>query len=543
MNEDDIIVDSGSILETLNNKLDLPTINEQRVPQDQLDFVIAQQQPTAENNYTWYRLYRSGWVEQGGIVTSYVNQTLYNQIRFVFTLPITIQANTGKPQITYKYTGGSSGTVVSADVGTTNGGVTVQAMDNAAPEGSIYWEVKGYAAVSELGIHYDDKDQLEIKYNVTNCITEIPQDIKLELNDGVLTLKAGSKLYVPDGFEVDGTTRKFSTIIIDSDKTYTREINNTSADLVIVYDIDAQGLSAATPQSFYSTGTPPTTGMYYNIDINEIHWYYQGEKRDKHAFPLAIVRVASNIQAIKQVFNGFGYIGSTIFALPGIKALFPNGRNADGTLNNKVYTSPSVKIYDATSRTLDKLILNADTGSVYGWNAPDILVDNFPTPEQNKWYLVYDTKNNWWYRSNNGEAYTKSHIIECGSYNKVFTSNEFMSFETDIPFQSLGYNDTSYIAQQAFPSDKYINLTLGADGSQYTIPANGYVCLTGVGNWVGLSINKSLLQTSTRATDIPQQIAVYLPVKKDDLIQINYQNFSQTQAWHVFRFIYAEGVV
>ncbi len=32
-----------------------------------LDYVIASQMPTAENSYTWYRKYKSGWVEQGGI--------------------------------------------------------------------------------------------------------------------------------------------------------------------------------------------------------------------------------------------------------------------------------------------------------------------------------------------------------------------------------------------------------------------------------------------------------------------------------------------
>lgn len=30
------------------------------------DYVIESQLPTAENNYTWYRKYKSGWVEQGG---------------------------------------------------------------------------------------------------------------------------------------------------------------------------------------------------------------------------------------------------------------------------------------------------------------------------------------------------------------------------------------------------------------------------------------------------------------------------------------------
>lgn len=31
-----------------------------------IDTVVAWQAPTAENNYTWYRKYSSGWVEQGG---------------------------------------------------------------------------------------------------------------------------------------------------------------------------------------------------------------------------------------------------------------------------------------------------------------------------------------------------------------------------------------------------------------------------------------------------------------------------------------------
>ena len=34
------------------------------------DFVIESQFPSADNNYTWYRKYNSGWVEQGGNATS-----------------------------------------------------------------------------------------------------------------------------------------------------------------------------------------------------------------------------------------------------------------------------------------------------------------------------------------------------------------------------------------------------------------------------------------------------------------------------------------
>lgn len=37
------------------------------------DYVVAWQMPTAENNYTWYRKYKSGWVEQGGRQTGSVS--------------------------------------------------------------------------------------------------------------------------------------------------------------------------------------------------------------------------------------------------------------------------------------------------------------------------------------------------------------------------------------------------------------------------------------------------------------------------------------
>ena len=29
--------------------------------------IVAEQKPTADNNYTWYKKYSNGWVEQGGV--------------------------------------------------------------------------------------------------------------------------------------------------------------------------------------------------------------------------------------------------------------------------------------------------------------------------------------------------------------------------------------------------------------------------------------------------------------------------------------------
>lgn len=55
-------INIGAISEVLNNKVDLPVGDSQ----GGIDFVVDWQKPTAENNYTWYRKYKSGWIEQGG---------------------------------------------------------------------------------------------------------------------------------------------------------------------------------------------------------------------------------------------------------------------------------------------------------------------------------------------------------------------------------------------------------------------------------------------------------------------------------------------
>ena len=60
-------INVGAITEALNNKVDLPTPS---TPQDAVDYVVEKQDPTSANGYTWYRKYKSGWVEQGGTVTT-----------------------------------------------------------------------------------------------------------------------------------------------------------------------------------------------------------------------------------------------------------------------------------------------------------------------------------------------------------------------------------------------------------------------------------------------------------------------------------------
>lgn len=67
-------INIGQISEALNDKMDRDAHN----VQSPSAVVIEKQDPTAENNYTWYRKYSDGWVEQGGQFNNSARSTTIN---------------------------------------------------------------------------------------------------------------------------------------------------------------------------------------------------------------------------------------------------------------------------------------------------------------------------------------------------------------------------------------------------------------------------------------------------------------------------------
>jgi len=183
----------------------------------------------------------------------------------------------------------------------------------------------------------------------TNCVTEIPQDIKLTLSSGTLTLKAGSILTAPDGTQ--------TTTAQDYTKTYTT--NGQYA----VFCAKSSG-SIQNPELLSRIGSGSSLPadntnytVFYNTTDSKIYRYgSNGWANWAVCFPIAIITVSGGaISSIDQVFNGFGYIGSTIFALPGVKGLYPNGRNSDGTLKNTAFTTSNVIVYTNSYTTLNNV--------------------------------------------------------------------------------------------------------------------------------------------------------------------------------------------
>lgn len=88
------------------------------------------------------------------------------------------------------------------------------------------------------------------------------------------------------------------------------------------------------------------------------------------------------------------------------------------------------------------------------------------------------------------------------------------------------------------PSDKHINLTLGASGSTYTAPANGYFDFRKGGNAGQFGrIGSDIIETGDTLGN-NSVVTLFLPVNKGDVMTVLY---NLTGTIYAFRFIYAQG--
>jgi len=120
----------GTILAKQSEIPDLSTV----------DYVVESQLPTSNNNYTWYRKYKSGWVEQGGIV---IPQNAHYQS---VTLPVTMADANYQTQGTFHDLDSADTNIRGCNIGsqtTTGFNIKCGVYNNIA----ISWLVTGMSAV------------------------------------------------------------------------------------------------------------------------------------------------------------------------------------------------------------------------------------------------------------------------------------------------------------------------------------------------------------------------------------------------------------
>ena len=220
----------------------------------------------------------------------------------------------------------------------------------------------------------------------TNRILEIPQDIKLELNNGTLTLKAGSAYYKCDGNFTKTTTSQDYSITNVSNGTRLVFFTGSGFDIPNVIDCNSGSSEPTTGNKWFNTNN------YILYSGSSGNW----QQKTNYSLPLAIITVSGGaITSIDQVFNGFGYIGSTVFALPGVKVQAPNGKNKDGTYNSSVYTISTVftLTIDANWGTFDIILART---SLNKW--PNVVNGSVGTRynSENNYYEVYNAGKSKW---------------------------------------------------------------------------------------------------------------------------------------------------
>lgn len=346
---------------------------------------------------------------------------------------------------------------------------------------SAIWAEGTDAQVQALGGVHSSKGWAEQSTSVnisltntpytTNRILEIPQDIKLELNNGTLTLKAGSKVYVPNGA---GT---FNAVTIASDVSTQRQ---DSQDCIAWYNTDTGTIQLFPSILFYSGTTAPsgypfmfwydTTSNKCKVTSDSGSTWVEGQ-----SFPICVVSTdGTKISAIKQVFNGIGYIGSTVFVLPGVKVQIPNGRNADGTCKSIKYTNSSVKKNQQVGNKNSVNLVLATSG-IDGSKVYD-----------------YDEKTNYCFRNDTGAIYKDRIII-----GKISVSSDRITSLKPFTVDSVVNSNEFYqLKDKAVTTDT----TQTISGSKrFTQPAGG----------MSIDLVADTNQQTVPTTDVLREIGLY----------------------------------
>lgn len=213
-----------------------------------------------------------------------------------------------------------------------------------------------------------------------NGVSYIPHDIDFEIVNGTTpTLYAGSEVWVPYGKAApalnigDSLNSGIITAISwDGAKLFYKVKYDTDLSIDITSDpANAEFVTSISPShSFwwfnqhYSQDTAPSNFGQYALwwdsstNIVKITIDSGSTWQNYGSLPVGVFTMAGTgaTKKVKHVFNGFGYIGTTVFAVPGVKGLMADGLNEDGS-------------YKSIERTFDRFVMRTmafDRTAFYG---------------------------------------------------------------------------------------------------------------------------------------------------------------------------------
>ena len=136
-------IDVNQLSNALQQKVDLPSGKSQA----DIDYVIEWKAPTSSDP-TWYRLYKSGWVEQGGRATANGSEQTVGVV-----LPVTMRdtnyyVSSSTMGFGSSYNDQAANTFELTVFNLSTTGFDVRIVGNVTNRRIRSWEVKGFAAQS-----------------------------------------------------------------------------------------------------------------------------------------------------------------------------------------------------------------------------------------------------------------------------------------------------------------------------------------------------------------------------------------------------------
>ena len=195
--------------------------------------------------------------------------------------------------------------------------------------------------------------------NISHCILEMPSRIKCVISNNALVLKAGSVVIVPYGtsdlrsqypvgsdflsanYKVVATTYqggKFCLWVklqndISTTNTYTSVAQTFAVLNLTSNNILARGVNDTT--FTFTSSTNKVTAQSFADKV--------------FSLPFAIATIGTTgYTSLDQIFNGMGYVGTTVWVDKDIRVLMPNGLNPDGTYKNVEWVTPALVTYSFT---------------------------------------------------------------------------------------------------------------------------------------------------------------------------------------------------
>lgn len=330
-------------------------------------------------------------------------------------------------------------------------------LDNLSEIGQSKLDIKADKATTLNG--YGITDGLNTS-QITNCILEIPQRIKVEIKNGIFILKAGSEVTIPNGLEADGTTLKFDYVTIENDFILGSSSGNVTS--LHFFQATTKTLTRRILDGCYTSETAPTTSlkeydMWYDTKNNYIKRYVNGSWSEQNfSLPFCIATdTTEGYTTIDQVFNGMGFMGSTLWVDKGVKGLIPNGRNEDGTLKNiEINTT---KLTTATNPfganpSLSSCLAVMTSGAI-GVIHRFIESTTEPTTTYTSWFNPITNKI--LYAGATAGVWMEQNVIPIASLNWTYVAspktNTFTSLIPKQPFRAVDYNDLDNITRIGQP--------------------------------------------------------------------------------------------